>query len=180
MQFTDLLRMTVLLSGAGATALALVAVIGIGADGDTAKAAIVAGWWTVALMAGIVLGSADRAADAVRPLLASARTATQLPDATAGRLTLARLWPIAAFVLLVGIAGFFLPQVSGIGAGFLLAVALAWRNREPAVLGVEERDGVCFYVLPGSAFEPIKLMRTPGLTRDRDPGGAQPPPPASA
>ena len=32
---------------------------------------------------------------------------------------------------------------------------------------VEERDGVVFYVENGSAFDPIKLIRTPGLRRGR-------------
>ena len=114
-------------------------------------------------------------------MLAAAQTATQLPAASPGRLAWGRLWPIAAFVLLAGIAGFFFSQVAGIGAGFLLAVALAWRNREPAVLGIEERDGVALLRPAGiGARAPIKLMRTPGLTRDRDPGGAMPPPPAAA
>jgi hypothetical protein len=180
MQFTDLLRMTVLLCGGGASALALMAVLGLAAGEELAPAAVTAAWWGIAVAGGAVLGAPERAAEAVRPMLAAARTATQLPDASAGRLALSRLWPIAAFVLIAGGAGVVFPQIAGIGAGFLLAVALAWRNREPAVLGIEERDGVCFYVLPGSAFEPVKLMRTPGLTRDRDPGGAMPPPPAGA
>ena len=42
---------------------------------------------------------------------------------------------------------------------------------------IEERDGVRFYVEPTSAFEPVKLIRTPGLGRDRMPAGHPPPPP---
>ncbi len=42
---------------------------------------------------------------------------------------------------------------------------------------IEERDGVRFYVEPNSALEPIKLIRTPGLGRDRMPAGHPPPPP---
>lgn len=177
MQFTDLLRMTVLLSAGGATALALITVIGAGSAEDGALIAIIGAWWALALGAGMLLGTPERATEAVREMLGAALTATQLPDASPGRLALSRLWPIGAFVFLVGIAGFFLPQIAGIGAGFLLAVALVWRNREPAVIGVEDRDGVCFYVLPGSALEPIKLMRTPGLSRDRDPSANYPTPP---
>jgi hypothetical protein len=33
------------------------------------------------------------------------------------------------------------------------------------VTAVEERDGICFYVEHGSAFDPIRLIRTPGLRR---------------
>ena len=43
-----------------------------------------------------------------------------------------------------------------------------------------DRDGVRFYVEPGSAFQPVTLVRTPGLRRDRAPGGHPPPPPSAA
>ena len=75
-----------------------------------------------------------------------------------------RLWPIGAFALVVGIAGRFAPQVAAIGAGYAILIALAWRGRESAVAAIEERDGVRFYVEPSSAFEPVKLIRTPAST----------------
>ena len=88
-----------------------------------------------------------------------------------------RLWPIGAFALLVGVAGIFAPQVAAIGAGYAILIALAWRGREHAVVAIEDRDGVRFYVEPSSAFEPVKLIRTPGLYRDRAPTAKPPPPP---
>ena len=90
-----------------------------------------------------------------------------------------RLWPIGAFALLVGVAGWFAPQVAAIGAGYAILIALAWRGRENAVAAIEERDGVRFYVEPSSAFEPVKLIRTPGLYRDRAPTPKPPPPPTA-
>ncbi len=63
-----------------------------------------------------------------------------------------RLWPIGAFALVVGIAGWFAPQVAAIGAGYAILIALAWRGRENAVAAIEERDGVRFYVEPSSAL----------------------------
>ncbi len=56
------------------------------------------------------------------------------------------------------------PEVAVIGAGYALLVALAWRNREAAVLAIELRDGVRFLVEGGSAFRPVKLIRSPGFT----------------
>ena len=41
------------------------------------------------------------------------------------------------------------------------------RTHEAAVLGIEQRDGVKFYVVPNSALRPIELVRTPGLRSDR-------------
>ena len=57
--------------------------------------------------------------------------------------------------------------MAAVGAGYAILIALAWRNRERAVTAIEERDGVRFYVEPTSALEPVKLVRTPGLGRDR-------------
>ena len=88
-----------------------------------------------------------------------------------------RLWPIGAFALLVGGAGWIWPQVAAIGAGYAILIALAWRGRERAVEAIEERDGVRFYVEPSSAFKPVRLVRTPGLYRDRAPTPKPPPPP---
>ena len=57
--------------------------------------------------------------------------------------------------------------MAAIGAGYALLVSLAWHTREAAVLGIEHRDGVKFYVVPTSALRPIKLVRAPGLRSDR-------------
>jgi hypothetical protein len=54
------------------------------------------------------------------------------------------------------------------------------RSREGAVTAIEDRDGGRFYVEPGSALEPVKLVRTPGLRRERPPPGSPPPPPVAA
>ena len=79
-------------------------------------------------------------------------------------------------LLVAGGLGFVFPGVSAIGPAFAVAVALAWRGREAAVTAIEDRDGVRFYVEPGSALQPVKLVRSPGLRRDRPPPGHPPPP----
>ena len=181
MTFSDLLRMTVLLAAGAATVLAAVTVIAVSGGTDTLTIYVAAVWWAVALAAGIVLGRPARAAEAMTPVLARARTTTTLPemDNPTGA-ALARLWPIGAFAVIAGGLGFVFHGVAAVGAGFALAVALAWRARERAVAAIEERDGVRFYVEPGSALQPVTLIRTPGLRRDRPPPGHPPPPPAAA
>jgi hypothetical protein len=67
-------------------------------------------------------------------------------------------------VLVAGVVGVIFPEVAAIGSGYALLVALAWRNREGAVLAVELRDGVRFLVESGSAFRPVKLIRSPGFS----------------
>jgi hypothetical protein len=161
--------------------LAAVTAIVVGTTDDTLTLFVAIGWWIVALVAGLVLGRPSEAADAMRPILAEARTATAMPDiGNPTRAALSRLWPIGAFALIAGIVGFIFPGVSAIGAGFALAAALMWRSREGAVSAIEDRDGVRFYVEPGSALQPVKLIRTPGLRRGRPPGGHPPPPTAAA
>ena len=166
MPFTDLLRITVLLCAAEATALGAVAAIATGRDQNTTTIVVAAAWWLIAMAIGLYLGRPDRAADGVRDTLAQARTATSLPPESPNRIAIGRLWPIGATAVAAGVLGIFFPGVAAIGAGYALLVALAWRTREAAVLGIEQRDGVKFYVVPNSALEPIKLVRTPGLRSD--------------
>jgi hypothetical protein len=175
--FTDLLRLTVFLTAGEATALGAVTVLVAGPRGDSTTLIVAGGWWLVAVAVGLVLGRPARAADGVRGALANARTSPSLPDEAPGQIAIGRLWPIGASALIAAGLGFVFPGVTAIGAGYALLVALAWRHREAAVAAVEERDGVKFYVEPGSAFQPIRLIRTPGLGRERAPIGYPPPPP---
>ncbi len=167
MPYTDLLRITVFLTGAEATALGAITAIAAGRDADTTTVFVAAAWWLIALALGFYLGRPSRAADGVRDALARARTATTLPQESPARVAAVRLWPIGLTALAAGILGVIFPGVAAIGAGYALLVALAMRTREAAVLGVEQRDGVKFYVVPNSALRPIELVRTPGLRSDR-------------
>jgi hypothetical protein len=163
MAYSDLIRVTVLLTGAEATALAAVASISANRSTDTTTLAIAATWWLIAVAVGFFLGRPGRAADALRDTLARARTATSLPPETPARIAFGRLWPIGLTAVAAGAMGIFYPGVAAVGAGYALLVSLAWHTREAAVLAIEQRDGVKFYVVPNSAFRAIQLVRTPGL-----------------
>jgi hypothetical protein len=180
MPFVDLLRIAVLLSGAVATVLGAIAVLAAAQDSNQAALIVAGGWWLVAGIGGAWIGRSPRAAEAVSRVLAGARTATTLPPESPGRIAFLRLWPVGLFAIVAGGLAPIAPQVAAIGAGYAIGFALAWRHRESAVTAIEERDGVRFYVEPSSALEPLKLVRTPGLGRDRMPAGHPPPPPASA
>src|SRR5204862_1142141 len=131
MAFCDLLRMTVLLAAGAATALAAVTVVSATNAGDTLTLSVAAGWWIVALVAGLTLGRPARTGEATRQVLAEARMATALPSMdNPTRAALARLWPIAAFAAIAGGLGIVWPGVAAIGTGFALAAALTWRVRE--------------------------------------------------
>lgn len=167
MPYTDLLRVTVFLTAAEATALGAIAAIAAGRDDDTTTLVVGAAWWAVALAIGIWLGRPSRAADGVRDALARARTATSLPEESPARIAAGRLWPVGLTAIAAGVLGVIFPGVAAIGAGYALLVALTMRTREAAVLGVEHRDGVKFHVVPSSALQPVELVRTPGLRSDR-------------
>ena len=177
MPYTDLLRLTVFLAAGEATILAAITVLAAGRLDDTTTLIVALAWWTLASIIGLRLGAPQRAADGVRDALARARTATSLPRDSDARLALGRLWPIPVSAVIAGGLGIFVPGVAAIGAGWALLVALAWRTREAAVLGVEDHEGVRFYDEPGSALRPIELVRTPGLYSDRAPRAKPPPPP---
>jgi len=177
MLFGDLLRITVLLVAGVATALGTVSVVIANRDADSLALAVAGGWWLIAAAIGVYLGREGRTGSAIGRVLAGARTATSLPPESPGWIAFLRLWPIGAFALAAGGLGWVWPQVAAIGAGYAIAIALAWRGRERAVAAVEERDGVRFYVEPSSALEPVRLIRTPGLYRDRAPTAKPPPPP---
>jgi hypothetical protein len=165
--YTELLRFTVFVTAAEATALGAITAIGANREGDSTVVLIAAAWWLLSLAIGIWLGRPSRAADDVRDALSRARTATSLPQETPARIAVGRLWPIGVTAIIAGGLGLFFPGVAVIGAGYALIVSLAWHTREAAVLAIEQRDGVKFYVVPSSALRPIELVRTPGLRSDR-------------
>lgn len=167
MPFAELLRTTVFLTAGGATALGAIAVIGVSDAENTTILLVGAAWWVVAAWIGLSLGSAERSAEAMRETLANARTITTTSPGMSmpspGRVAWGRLWPILAAVGLAGAVGVIFPEVAVVGSGYALLVALAWRNREPAVLAIEGRDGVRFLVESASPVKPVKLVRTPGF-----------------
>ncbi len=167
MPYTDLLRVTVFLTGAEATALGAITAIGANRTGEESIVLIAATWWLVSMAIGFHLGRPQRAGDDMRNALARARTATSLPSETPARIAVGRLWPIGLTAILAGVLGLFFPGVALVGAGYALIVSLAWHTREAAVLAIEQRDGVRFYVIPTSALRPIELIRTPGLRSGR-------------
>lgn len=167
MPYAELLRTSVFLTAGGATALAAVAVIGAQRDFNTTLLIISAVWWLVAAWIGLSMGRADKTAEDMREVLAGAKSVHR-DGATPsigepGRIAWGRLWPVLAAVATAAGIGIVLPEVAAIGSGYALLVALAWRNREGAVLAIEGRDGVRFLVQSGSPFKAVKLIRTPGF-----------------
>jgi hypothetical protein len=166
LRFGDFLRATVLLSAGAATLLAAVTVIGLAREFDTTLVWVCVGWWLGAALIGITVGRRAEASPPIARLLATARSQTTLPELHPGTTLLNRLWPLLLSTLGAGVLAFWQPQVAAIAAGFAIIWALAWRRQESAVLAIEERDGVRFYVAQTSPLHPIQLIRTPGFGGD--------------
>ena len=167
MPYAELLRSSVFLSAGGATALAAVAVIGAQRDFNPTVLIVGAVWWLTAAWIGLSMGRADKTEEDIRVVLANSKSVhpgdKHAPLSEPGRIAWGRLWPILAAFATAGGLGIIFPEIAMIASGFALMAALAWRNREAAVLAIEGRDGVRFLVEPGSPFKPVKLIRTPGF-----------------
>jgi hypothetical protein len=162
-RFGDFLSATVLLSAATATLLATLAVIGISRDSDRTLLLVGAGWWVAAVLIGGWLGRRAEASPPIARLLAGARTQTSLPELRPGLTVVNRLWPLLVYMVVFAGLGIFRPPVAAVAAGGAMIWALAWRRQESAVLAIEERDGVRFYLDRTSPLQPIRLIRTPGF-----------------
>jgi hypothetical protein len=169
-RFTDFLKNTVLLSAAAATALALVTVFAAAGKAQPQIAVVTAGWWAIAALIGLATGRRNEASPPIAQLLAGARATTTLPEHRPAAVLLNRLWPLLVLTVVAGGLGLLAPQIPGIGAGFAVIWALAWRKQHRAVAAIEERDGVRFYVMETSPVRRIALQRTPGFRAIRPEG----------
>jgi hypothetical protein len=160
-RFVDFLKSTVLLSAGGATLLAAITLLG--AAEEPTLTLVGMGWWVVAALLGGWMGRRNEASPPIARLLAEARVQTSLPELRPGLTLLNRLWPLLVSTLGAGVLGLFLPQVAAVAAGFAIIWALAWRRQDAAVTAIEDRDGFRFYVDRTPPFQPIRLIRTPGL-----------------
>ena len=166
MRFVDLLKTTVMLSAGAATMLAIVTVIAATGDRDDTLVLIGAGWWVAASIIGVLLGRRGQVTAQIGRLLADAKVATMMPEHRPGAVVVNRLWPLLLSTVAAGAVGSVFPQVPAVACGFAVIWSLAWRRQDAAVLAIEERDGVTFYVERTSPIRPMRLVRTPGFRRE--------------
>ena len=165
MRFADFLKTSVLLFAGAATALAAVAVAGASSKDDAALLYISVAWWVIASVAGLWIGRRPETTEGIGRLLAGARHSPSLPEQDPGRTIVNRLWPLIIVIAAAAGIAFLVPQVPAIGAGYAVAVALAWRKQARAVMAIEDRDGVRFYVEKTGPLKPTQLVRTPWMRR---------------
>jgi hypothetical protein len=163
MRFADFLRTTVLSSAAGASVLIVATLAGVKSNGNQSVIWISLGWWVLAALIGLWLGRGAAVSESIRSLLASARTQSSLPELTAARTLINRLWPLMLCTVVGAFFALLIPQVPAVGVGFLIIWAFTWRQQASAVKAIEDRDGARFYIDHTMAWQPIKLVRTPGF-----------------
>lgn len=165
MRYVDLLRATVLLYAASATALAVATIAAAIPDVDLTLIYFSAAWWALASGIGMWNGYQAEPTRAIGRMLVEAQAITTLPELEPSATLFNRLWPVGLLTLVAGGLSFVLPQVTSIATGYALLTALGWRRQAAAVQAVEERDGAQFHVERTSPFKPTRLLRTPGLRR---------------
>jgi hypothetical protein len=165
MRFRELLRVAVLLSGGAATALAVVSIYGTTQQEDNVLLFVALAWWLGAAIAGLWIGRRLRATPGIAKLLADARSTTSLPEQEPAAMMFNRLWPLGAFAVVSGGAGFLLPSLPVVATGYALLIALCWRRQAAAVEAIEHRDGVEFWLDRSSPFQAPRLLRLPGLRK---------------
>lgn len=166
MRFTELLRTTVLLSAAAATALGLVTLGSATNEQQEGVVWVAAGWWLVASLVGAFLGRHHDASPPIARLLTESKAATMMPEHRPAATVVNRLWPLLVSTIAAGGLSILAPQIPAVATGFAIIWALSWRRQHRAVQAIEERDGVTFYVEPTSPVRPMRLVRTPGLRRE--------------
>lgn len=165
MRFRDFLRMSVLLFGGAATALAVVSVVGAARADTNTLVYVAAIWWCVATLAGLWLGRRPDTTTAIARLLADSRQANTLPELQPGTVLFNRLWPLIVLALVAAVVGFVFPPVPAVATGYCLLVGLLWRKQWRAIEAIEGRDGVEFWLDKTSPFGAPQLLRLPGLRK---------------
>lgn len=173
MRFREFLRVSVLLFGGAASALALVSVVGATRVDDNLLLIVALGWWLVAAAVGLWLGRRQPVTPGIGKLLADARATTTLPELAPGAVLFNRLWPLAVLAVAAGAVGFFIPQVPAVATGYALLVALWWRRQSSAVAAIEDRDGSQFWFDRTAPYGAPRLLRLPGMRKIEPQSGTE-------
>jgi len=163
MAFADFVKTTVLLSAGAATTLAAITLLTARADNDPGAATIAVAWWGASVLIGVLMGLRAAASPPIARLLAGAKSVSAVPPQRPLRVVIARLWPLLLSTVTAGVLALVAPQIPAVATGFAVIWALAWRQQHAAIVAIERRDGVRFYVDQTRFWKPITLTRTPGF-----------------
>lgn len=163
MRYCDYLHSSVLLIGSAALALMLVSAGSLAWYGGSLMIALSVAWVLICLLCGLWLGRGDSVQESVHALLSKSRPEPIFPKIEPSAVLLTRLWPVLAITLAAAVSSYWFPQLAVAAAGYGLLWSLAWRRQSDAVLAIEERDLVHFWIVKGSPVRPPKLVRVPAM-----------------
>ena len=163
MRYCDYLHSSVLMIGSSAVALILISAGSLARDGGMTLVLLSVAWLAIAVVFGLWMGSGPSVQESVRTLLSKSRPEPVFPKIEPPAVLLSRLWPVLVITLLAAFTSYWFPQLAVAAAGWGLMWALAWRRQSDAVLAIEERDAVHFWIVRSSPFGPPKLVRVPAM-----------------
>lgn len=163
MRYCDYLHSCVLLIGSAALALLLVSAGSLAVFAGALTIWLSVGWIGICIAWGLWIGRADAIQESVRTLLSKSRPEPIFPRIDPPAVLLGRLWPVLAITLVAAVSSYWFPQLAIAAAGYGLLWSLAWRKQSDAVLAVEERDLVHFWIVRSSPLRPPKLVRVPAM-----------------
>lgn len=161
MRYCDYLHGSVLLIGSAALALILVSAGSLAWYGSPLMIVLSVAWILICVGCGLWLGRGDAIQESVSLLLSRSRMEPIFPKIEPPAVLLSRLWPVLAITLVAAISSYWFPQLATAAAGYGLLWSLAWRKQSGAVLAIEERDLVHFWIVRSSPMQPPKLVRVP-------------------
>lgn len=163
MRYCDYLHSSVLMIGSSAVALILISAGSLARDGSMTLIVLSIAWLATCVIVGLWQGSGESAQESVRRLLSKSRPEPIFPQIEPPAVLLSRLWPVLAITIMAAFTAYWFPQLAVAAAGYGLLWALAWRRQSDAVLAIEERDTVHFWIVRSSPFAPPKLVRVPAM-----------------
>lgn len=161
MRYCDYLHACVLMIGSAALALIIISAGSLVATGSRLLILLSIAWLVICVAWGLWIGRGEQ--ESVRALLSRSRPEPVFPKIEPPAVLLSRLWPVLAITLVAAITSYWFPQLAVATAGYGLLWALAWRKQADAVLAIEERDAVHFWIVRSSPVGPPKLVRVPAM-----------------
>lgn len=163
MRYCDYLHASVLMIGSSALALVLIGAGSLAAYESTWMIYVSIAWLVICVCWGLWSGRGASVQESVRTLLSKSRPEPIFPKIEPPAVLLSRLWPVLAITLVSAISSYWFPQLAIVSAGYGLLWAVAWRRQADAVLAIEERDAVHFWIVKSSPLHPPKLVRVPAM-----------------
>jgi len=160
-RYCDYLHACVLMIGSAALALIIISAGSLVATGSRLLILLSIAWLVICVGWGLWIGRGEQ--ESVRALLSRSRPEPVFPKIEPPAVLLSRLWPVLLITLVAAISSYWFPQLAVACAGYGLLWALAWRKQSDAVLAIEERDAVHFWIVRSSPVGPPKLVRVPAM-----------------